>query len=184
MLRGIAASLSFALCALLAAACADTRTPPVSALPSVADSADQTLVGVHYILTSKGVQRGVLDADTAYVLDEATRIDLRRARVSFTTELGAPQGTMEANRAMLNQRTQVLEGWGDVVVSLVDGRSLKSPHILYNQVTRQISSDSSYTATRGNDTQRGTGFTANETFTRFSCLSGCSGSASVLLPER
>ncbi|HEY9227590.1 MAG TPA: LPS export ABC transporter periplasmic protein LptC [Gemmatimonadaceae bacterium] len=183
MRRILGFALSFALCAAVAA-CTDTHTPPVAAAPGVADSADQVLVVVHYVLTSKGVQRGVLDADTAYVLDEATRIDLRRARVNFTTELGAPQGTMEANRAVLNQRTQILEGWGDAVVKLVDGRSLRSPHITYNQVTHQISSDTTYTLNRGADTQRGTGFTSNETFSRFSCLRACSGSASVLLPER
>jgi LPS export ABC transporter protein LptC len=167
-----------------ATACRDSKTPPVAAVPSVADSADQVLVTVHYLLTSKGVQRGVLDADTAYVLDEATRIDLRRAKVNFTTETGASQGTMEANRAVMNQRTQVLEAWGNVVVRLVDGRSLKSPHIIYNQITRQISSDTNYTATRRGDSQSGIGFTANESFTRFSCLRQCSGTGSVLLPER
>jgi LPS export ABC transporter protein LptC len=130
------------------------------------------------------VQRGVLDADTAYVLDEATRIDLRRAKVNFTTATGAPQGTMEADRAVMNQRTQVLEGWGNVVVRLVDGRSLKSPHVIYNQITHQISSDTNYTATRRGDSQSGIGFTSNESFTRFSCLRQCSGTGSVLIPER
>jgi len=175
--------LCAAICAA-AAACRDSKTPPVAAVPSVADSADQVLVSVHYLLTNKGVQRGVLDADTAYVLDEATRIDLRRAKVTFTTETGASQGTMEADRGVMNQRTQVLEGWGNVVVKLVDGRSLKSPHIVYNQITHQISSDTNYTATRRGDSQSGIGFTANEAFTRFSCLRQCSGNGSVLLPER
>jgi LPS export ABC transporter protein LptC len=173
-----------ALVVIATAACRDSKTPPVAAVPSVADSADQVLVTVHYLLTNKGVQRGVLDADTAYVLDEATRIDLRHAKVNFTTETGAPQGTMEADRAVMNQRTQVLEGWGNVVVRLVDGRSLKSPHIVYNQITHQISSDTNYTAIRRGDSQSGIGFTANESFTRFSCLRQCSGNGSVLLPER
>lgn len=165
-------------------ACTDTRQPPVAAGPSVADSADQVLFTVQYILTTKGVRRGVMTADTAYVLDEATRLDLRRARVNFTTEFGAPQGTMEADRAVLNQRTQILEGWGNVELKLIDGKTLKSPHIIYNQVTHQISSDTTYTATKGADVQQGIGFTSNEQFTRFNCLRECRGSASVLVPER
>ena len=48
----------------------------------------------------------------------------------FTTETGAPQGTMEAKRGVYSTRTQMLEGWGDVVVKLVDGRTLKSPHVI------------------------------------------------------
>lgn len=167
-----------------ATACRDSKTPPVAAVPSVADSADQVLVKVHYLLTNKGVQRGVLDADTAYVLDEATRIDLRRAKVTFTTETGASQGTMEADRGVMNQRTQILEGWGNVVVKLVDGRSLKSPHIIYNQITHQISSDTNYTALRGAESQSGIGFTANESFTRFTCMRQCSGTGFVRLPDR
>lgn len=175
--------LLFGIAAMLGA-CNDLRQPPVAAGPSVADSADQVLFAVQYILTTKGVRRGLMTADTAYVLDEATRLDLRRAHVTFTTEFGAPQGTMEANRAVLNQRTQILEGWGNVELKLVDGKTLKSPHLIYNQLTHQISSDTSYTATKGADAQHGIGFTSNESFTRFTCMRECRGSASVLVPER
>lgn len=174
----------FAVVALGAVACTESKQPPVAAGPSFADSADQVLIQIRSVLTTRGVQRGVLIADTAYVLDDATRLDLRRANVTFTTEAGAPQGTMEANRGVLNQRTQILEGWGDVVVKLVDGRTLTSPHVIYNQMTHQLSSDTSYVVSRGADSQRGTGFTSNETFTKFSCQRNCSGSASVVLPER
>jgi len=170
--------------ALIAAACTEAKQPPVVSGPTIADSAEQVLIQVRSVLTTKGVQRGVLTADTAYVLDDATRLDLRRAHVTFTTEAGAPQGTMEADRGALNQRTQILEGWGNVVVKLVDGRTLTSPHIIYNQLSHQLASDTNYTASRGADSQRGIGFTSNETFTRFSCQRECSGSAAVVLPER
>src|SRR4051812_21610075 len=94
-------------------ACADSKTPPVVAGPGIADSADQVLFGVHTLLSTKGVQRGDLTADTAYVLDDQTRLDMRKAHVKFTTETGLPQGSMEGNRGVYNQRTQVLEGWGN-----------------------------------------------------------------------
>jgi hypothetical protein len=70
------------------------------------------------------------------------------------------------------------------VVRLVDGRTLKSPHVVYNQITHLISSDTTYTIQRGADVQRGLGFTSNQTFTQFNCLKSCSGNTSVLLPER
>src|SRR5262245_6370800 len=140
--------------ALIAAACTEAKQPPVVSGPTIADSAEQVLIQVRSVLTTKGVQRGVLTADTAYVLDDATRLDLRRAHVTFTTEAGAPQGTMEADRGALNQRTQILEGWGNVVVKLVDGRTLRSPHVTYNQLTHEISSDTTYTATRGGEDRK------------------------------
>ena len=118
------------------------------------------------------------------MLDEQTRFDLRKAHVNFKTETGAPQGTMEANRGMYNQRTQILEGWGDVVVKLTDGKTLKSPHVTFNQVTHKISSDTTYTLARANgDSQHGKGFESNQTFTSFKCLGSCTGDASVLLPS-
>ena len=167
------------------AACRDSQTPPVVSGPSAADSADQMLIGVSYIMTTKGIARGELNADTAYVLDDQTRFDLRRAHVNFKTETGAPEGTMDANRGVYNQRTQILEGWGDVVVKLTDGRTLKSPHVTFNQLTHKVSSDTTYTLTRANgDTQSGKGFLSNQAFTSFQCLGSCKGDATVLLPAR
>ena len=166
------------------AACQGSQQPPVAAGGSVADSADQVFFGAKYLLTSKGIQRGNLTADTAYILEDQTRFDLRKAHAVFTTETGAPQGTMEANKGVYSTRTQILEGWGDVVVKLVDGRTLKSPHVTYNQITHQISSDTTYSINRGADSQTGKGFTSNQTFTTFKCLSNCGGNFSVLIPER
>lgn len=180
------------LCSLVAgasvvmsiAACRDSKPIAVTAGPSVADSADQVLFRAHYFVSTRGIQRGDLTADTAYVLDDQTRFDLRKAHVNFTAENGAPEGTMDANRGMYSTRTQILEGRGDVFVKLVDGRTLKSPHVTFNQITHQISSDTTYTLTRGTDSQTGIGFTSNQTFTRFTCLRNCGGDFALLLPEK
>lgn len=179
LLFGTVVTLTIAI-----AACRESKQPPVVGGPSMADSADQVLFGVQYVLTTRGIQRGELKADTAYVLDDQNRFDLRKAHVVFTTETGAPQGTMDGNRGMYNLRTQILEGWGDVVVKLVDGRTLKSPHITYNQITHQISSDTSYVASRGSDSQHGIGFTSDQAFVAFTCLRACGGNSSVMFPEK
>ncbi|MEO7084971.1 MAG: LPS export ABC transporter periplasmic protein LptC [Gemmatimonadaceae bacterium] len=170
--------------ALTSAACKETKQLPVVSGPTVADSADQVFYQADFVLTTKGVQRGNLKADTAYVLEDQTRIDLRRAHVVFTTETGAPQGTMESDRGNYSTRTQILDGRGNVVLRLVDGRTLTSPHVTYNQLTHQVTSDTNYTIKRANDTQSGIGFTSNQTFTSFSCLRSCVGSTHVLLPEK
>ncbi|MDB4874100.1 MAG: hypothetical protein JWM41_546 [Gemmatimonadetes bacterium] len=174
-----------AACAgITAAACRETKAPPVAANPGVADSADQILFKTRYLLSTHGIQRGDLLADTAYLLNDATKLDLRKAHVTFTSETGAPEGTMEANRGVYNTQSQVLEGWGNVIVRLVDGRTLKSPHVTFNQMTHMIVSDTTYSITRTNDTQTGVGFTSNQTFTKFTCLRSCAGNGSVLLPEK
>jgi len=173
-----------AIAGVAAGACADGKTPPVVSGPSVADSADQVLFGVRTLLTTRGVQRGELTADTAYVLDDQTRFDLRNAHAKFTTETGLPQGTMEGNRAVYSQRTQILEGWGNVIVKLVDGRTLKSPHVTYNQVTHMITSDTSYTITGSKGTQYGIGLTSDQAFKQFKCLRSCGGNFSALIPDK
>jgi len=179
------ASLSLAAaCIVVIAACQDTQPPPVAATHGIADSADQVMFGAKFVLTTRGIQRGELIADTMFALEEGTKFDARIAHVTFTTETGAPQGTMDAKRGVYSNRTQILEGWGDVVVKLVDGRMLKSPHVIYNQATHIITGDTTYTLYRGNDNQHGIGFTANEAFTRFSCLRNCGGNFSVLVPEK
>ncbi|HEX3866377.1 MAG TPA: LPS export ABC transporter periplasmic protein LptC, partial [Gemmatimonadaceae bacterium] len=118
--------------AVFVVACRGAKQLPVVQGPSVADSADQVLDSAVILMTTRGIQRGTLRADTAYVLDDQTRFDLRRAHVVFTTETGAPQGTMESDRGIYNTRTQILDGRGNVVIHLVTGKTLRSPHVTYN----------------------------------------------------
>ena len=193
-MRQLAIFAAIALAVASAGACNTAKQPPVTGGASVADSADQVLFDMNFLLTTNGVQRGDLTADTAYVLEETTRFDLRNPHVKFTSETGTPEGTMESKRGVYSTRTQILEGWGDVLIKLVDGRTLRSPHVVYNQVSHVISSDTNYTLTRGPDSQSGIGFTSTQApgaklttqsgFTSFRCLRSCSGTSSVLIPER
>jgi LPS export ABC transporter protein LptC len=169
---------------LAAAACHDAPQTPVSAKTGVADSADQVFFGMQFFLTTAGIQRGDLTADTAYILEDQTRFDLRRAHVVFTTETGAPQGTMTGDRGIYSTRTTILDGRGNVVVKLVDGRTLTSPHVIYNQGAHVISSDTSYTISDSRGSQTGIGFTSDQTFKKFKCLRNCGGDFSVLIPEK
>ena len=109
------------------AACTDPRGAPVrTGAMTFADSADQVFYGVQAPFETNGVKRGTLFADTLYVLNESTRFDFKVGHVDFNTETGLPNGSMKADRGRYDQRTQILEGWGHVVVKTVDGRSLKS----------------------------------------------------------
>ncbi len=186
LMRRIVA-FAFSTCIIAIAACKDTTPLASTAAPSAADSADQIFINAHSILTTKGVQRAELIADTAFVMDEGTRFNLRNPHVNFTTETGQPEGTMDAQKGVYNSRTQMLEGWGDAVVKFVDGRKLTSPHVTYNQLTHQISSDTSYTITGPTGTQYGIGLMSiekNGSFTSFSCARNCGGNSSVRIPEK
>lgn len=168
---------------VLGAGCRETKLPPVGAA-SPADSAEQVAYGVRTLLTANGVQRGELVADTMYIFNDQTKFDFRNARVNFNTELGAPNGTMRADRGVYDTRTQVLEGFGNVVVTTTDGKRLTSPHLNFNQLANEVSSDTTFDLRAGDRTQSGTGFKADPNLTRFSCLRACRATGVVTIPEQ
>lgn len=176
-----------AVAALGVAGCRKTTQPPVTGDAALADSADQVLLVVRYHLTQSGVKRGEMFADTMFVFGDQSRFLLRRVRANFSTETGAPYGTMRGDRGTYDLRSQILEGYGNVVVTSTDGRRLSSNHLRYNQAANRISSDSAYTLVRGNDTQTGIGFSSDPNLNEFRCLRSCGGSGLIPLgsiPQR
>jgi len=170
-----------AVSAIALASCRKTKQPPVVGVASLADSADQVIFDGHSLMTNRGVQRGEMFGDTIYVFNDQTHFVLRKVRASFNTETGAPNGTLRGDRGTYDLRTQILEGFGNVVVTSTDGKRLESNHLKYSQGLNQVSSDSAFTLHRGKDVQRGIGFTSDPNITVFKCLRACSVAADVPL---
>ena len=156
--------------------------PPVASTATLADSAEQVMYNVHFLLTNSGVQRGEVFADTAYIFDENTRFDLRKVRSTFNTSTGAKDGVMSADRGRYSFRQQVLEGFGNVVIVTNDGKRLNSPHLKYMQGLNEVSSDTSFTLVEPGKTVSGTGFTSDPQLTRFKIMKGAKGTGSFVLP--
>ena len=177
-------SALLAACVLAAlAACKETNQPPVTTEVQ-GDSAEQIGYGVRTLLTSKGVQRGELLADTMYIYNDQTKFDFRNAKLNFNKETGAPNGTMRADRGIYDLRSQVLEGFGNVVITTTDGRTLKSPQLKFNQYANEVSSDTTFEMVAADRTQSGIGFRADPNLTRFSCLRRCVTTGSVNIPSQ
>lgn len=168
-----------AIVGIAAGGCRKATQPPVTGDAALADSADQVLFDVRYMLTQSGIKRGQMFADTMFVFGDQSRFLLRRVRANFSTETGAPNGTLRGDRGTYDMRTQILEGFGNVVVTSTDGRRLSSNHLRYTQARNEISSDSAYTMVRGADTQRGIGFISDPNLNEFRCLRSCGGSGLV-----
>ena len=173
----------FLTCVLVLAAvsCRKATKPPTATGVADADTADQVLYDVRTPITESGVKRGELFADTIYVYHDQTLFVMRRVRANFNTENGAPNGTLKGDRGTYDLRTQVLEGYGNVVVTSTKGERLSSNHLKYSQGLNEISSDSAYTLVRNNETQRGIGFRSDPNLAVFRCLKACGGSAPVPL---
>ena len=77
------ALLMCALAVVGAVACSQKKQPPVAAHSPLADSADQVMYGMRFVLTDKGLNRALLESDTAYFFDENTRIELEKVHTTF-----------------------------------------------------------------------------------------------------
>lgn len=144
-----------------AAACSNTgeKTTAGADGPALLDSADQIAFGFRTLVTDGGLLRAEIFADTAIFLDQNTRASLRTVHGDFFGATGAKEATLTAQVGNLNTRNNVLEAWGDVVITSVDGRVLKTPMIRYIQSQNQVTSDSAFVLTEPGEKEiSGVGF--------------------------
>jgi LPS export ABC transporter protein LptC len=182
-MRRILALYACGAALLVAAGCTPKGSaPPVKTQVSLADSAEQVMLNVRTLLTDHGVQRGELFADSVYVFDDSKRFELRRVRTTFNTATGVKDGTMSADRGRYDLRQQILEGFGNVVVTTTDGRRLTSPQLRYNQALDQVSSDTSFTLVEPGRTVSGIGFKSDPQLNHFQILKAARGQGSFTLP--
>lgn len=159
-------------------------TPPVKRGISLADSAEQVMLGVRMLLTDRGVQRGELFADTAYVFDDQTRFELRKVRATFNTSTGTKDGVLSSDRGYYNMRESKLEGFGNVVIVTTEGKRLTSPHMRYLQAQNEVSSDSAFTMVEPGRNVSGIGFRADPQLTRVVILRNLGAQGSFTLPGK
>jgi LPS export ABC transporter protein LptC len=167
-------------------ACQDTGATPTVSTAAVADTADQTLIGVRLTLADRGVQRALLEADTAYTYEDNSRTELRKVRSTFFTETGLRNGTLTSREGTYNVRSQNMEARGNVVVISDDGRRLETPQLKFDTGRNEISGDSAFVLTRPGEVLRGIGFRADPALTHIQVLQAASGrtSKSVATPDR
>jgi LPS export ABC transporter protein LptC len=122
-------------------------------------------------------------ADSAYIFDDNTRFELRKVRATFNTATGVKDGTMKGDRGRYSIREQVLEGFGNVVITTNDGKRLTSPHVRYNQTINEVSSDSTFTLVEADGNRiSGVGFRADPQLNNVVVLKGARGRGSFTLP--
>lgn len=179
--------LAGAAAVLLSAACDKPAAPPVSAEPSLSDSADQVMFGVRTNLIGGGLRRGELRSDTAFALEQGRRYELRGVNATFfDATTGAQTGTLVGREGTYNAGTGIMEARGNVVVTSSDGRVLTTPQLRYNSAVNEISSDSAFTF---KDPQRGDvegiGFVSDPSFRTIRVLRTlrAAGRQPVTLPE-
>jgi LPS export ABC transporter protein LptC len=121
---------------LALAACSNLEQPPTTA--SAADSADQIGYGVLHYMTSDGVRRLKLEADSAYMYERSQRHTLFGIRVTFYSPEGRETSTLTARDGAYDWRTGDMDARGDVVVVTPDRRRLETQTLIYNRAADRI----------------------------------------------
>ena len=158
------------------AACKPDAPEIPTARSALADSADQVMSGIEFLLTGGGVQQGKLVADSGFMFENSTRIELRNVKTDFFTKTGEPTGTLTSREGTYLKQRGDLEARKDVVVLSTDGkRKLETAQLRYDERTNLISTDSAFVITQDGQVGRGVGFETDPDVTRFVCKSACSG---------
>jgi LPS export ABC transporter protein LptC len=161
----VRALFAFGAAALLAAAaCSNVEDEPGAtfATGSLLDSADQVAFGSRTLVTDAGLLRAEIFADTTLFLEQNARIAMRVVQGVFFNAQGSKDATLTSQRASYDSRNGNLEAWGNVIVTSVDGRVLKSPMLRFDSRMNQIVSDSAFVLTEPDGKEvRGVGFRAD-----------------------
>ncbi len=155
--------LTLVTVALVGAACGDAKKTTINTTAaSILDSADQVAFGSRTLVTDAGLLRAEIFADTTLFLEQNTRIAMRVVQGDFFNAQGAKDATMTSVRADYDSRIGSLDAYGNVIVTSVDGRVLKSPMLRYDAKLNQIMSDSAFVLTEPDGKEmRGVGFRAD-----------------------
>lgn len=167
---------------LASVACRDELQPTVGG--TLADSADQIILGARTHVTEEGIRRALVEADTAFVFDARQQAELRGVHTTFYGPQGVEHSVLTAREATYEMRTGNMEARGDVVVVASDGRRLLTEVLRYDQTTAKISSDRR-TRFIDRDTELvGESFVSNPDFTDIQIVSARGPAGRVTLPNR
>jgi len=145
------------------AACQDDAVRPTATV-TAADTADQVLFSMEHLITSNGVRRTKVLADTAYLYEATQLARLKAVTVSFYDVLGNESSTIKADSGTYQMRDGSMQSWGHVLATTPDGRRLRSEELKYDSRQHQISSDRPFTYDRGDQHLEGNGFTSDPDF--------------------
>lgn len=170
-------SLALFVGIILCAACNQKKALPTARGSALADSADQVMFGARFNLTSQGIARARLNADTAYFFDENTRAELANVHTTFFTTAGERDAVLTSRRGTYNTRLTTMVARDNVVVVSEDGRRLETSELMYSQARNEISSDSAFVLTEPNRRIEGIGFRSDPNMNNIRILKGFSGVA-------
>ena len=159
--RSVAGAFSLAW-AVGMAGCGGEETPDTVELGLLAEGADQVMVSVHHFMTREGIRRAAVRADTAYVIDDESTIELRRLRLVFYGDDGAEESVLTAERGSYHLESGNMTAEGSVLVVQSDGtQRLETEQLAYDAAADKIRSQTPFVLTRPDRVIRGNSFVSD-----------------------
>ena len=142
-------------------ACGEATAPPATAEQEEMD-ADNVVLNVTHLMTTDGVRRALMYADTAFVYDDSAQMHLRKVRLELYDEAGRKTADLTADRGRLNTVTRAMTAIGNVdLTTLQTSRRIQTEELHFDPQADRIWSDVNTTMREGGTVINGTGFTAD-----------------------
>ena len=151
---------------LLLLACSGPEDTPLASADVQSIGADQVIYGMSSYLTASGVREGRVVADTGYVFYDSATVKLRGMRLVFYNADGTERATVTAQSGQLNENTDRMVAYGNVVLIVhADGSKIETAELNYDPNQDRIWSDSATVRTMANGSvTRGTAFESDLDF--------------------
>ena len=160
--RRLCLTLVLAAVVVWSSACSEGVKP--TATISAADTADQVLYNMSTYVTTQGVMRARVLADTAFFYNAAQVAELRNVHVTFYDASGRETSTLTSKEGTFHNSGD-MEGRGNVVVvRATDDGTLRTEKIRYSQQANLVSSDLPFTFDTPQQHLKGVGFTSDPDF--------------------
>ena len=159
-----AARLVFGLALSAGAVGCGTGGARPTATVQAADTADQVIEGFSHFVTSDGIRKSRVEADTAYFFEGPQLALLRHLRATFYDPKGAESSRLTADHGTYRWQDGSMDAQGNVVVVATDGRKLTAETIKFDPKKNEISTDRRFRFEHGTEFIQGTGFTSDPDF--------------------
>ncbi|HUH13192.1 MAG TPA: LPS export ABC transporter periplasmic protein LptC, partial [Longimicrobiales bacterium] len=129
---------------------------------------DQVIEGVTFTVTQEGVRQALLVADTAYMHQDSSVVDLVGMDLRVFDEAGRENAHVTSATGVLNTRTQAMTARGNARLVTSDGSTITTEELHYDPAGNRIWSDMpTVMVQRGGTRVEGTGFTSDPEFRNY-----------------
>ncbi len=158
---------------IVSAACKEEGSPLTESL--MPDSVDQVAYVFVQHFTNDGVERALLEADSAFHYTGREEWEMFNLRVQFRSPEGALRSTLTSLRGTFNSQTGDMEAREDVVAVTPDERRLTTCALTYTDSSEMIAGPCAFVFDAPNEHLEGESFTADPDFRNVTAVRPSSG---------